>query len=71
MSYYGYKDLLTAATDRNATQKDIDALGAWFEEYGAEYWNGEYYDVDGARLYSVIEWDEEDEQGKVIGYEFR
>lgn len=67
---YSYKELLAAATGKSATQTDIDTLGAWFSEFGSEYWNGEYYDADGERLFPVYRESEED-QFEVIGYEFR
>lgn len=60
-----YEELRSAATANDATQEDINALGKWFDAYGSAYWNGEYYDADGIRLYPIIEWDE------VTGYEFR
>lgn len=70
-NYYDYKDLLAAATADGATQADIDALGEWFEAHGDRYWNGEYYDADGLRLYPVYTWDAELDQGTITGYEFR
>ena len=67
---YSYKELLKTATAAGATQEDIDTLGAWFEEYGTEYWNGEYCDADGARLFPVYK-ENEDGEFEVAGYEFR
>ena len=66
---YSYKELITAVTSADATQTDIDTLGAWFAEYGASYWNGEYYDADGKRLFPVYA--ENDGEFEVVGYEFR
>lgn len=45
------------------------ALGEWFNAYGDRCWNGEYYDADGMRLYPVYRWDDELDQGEIIGWE--
>ena len=66
-----YADLRAAALRPAATNEDLMNLGRWFESYGETYWNGEYYDADGARLFPIIEWDEETEQGATVGYELR
>lgn len=72
MTYYDYAELLTAATAPGADQAEVNALGEWFEQYGAIYWNSEYFDAgDGLRLYRIEEWDDECDQGKIIGYEFK
>lgn len=68
---YDYAELLAAATDPNAQQIDIDTLGAWFERYGSMYWTGDDFDADGRRLARVEEWDEDNDQGHVVGYEWR
>lgn len=68
---YSYEDLLKAATAPDAKQIAINTLGAWFDAYGSDYWNGECYDADGMSLYPVIIWDDETDQGEVAGYEFR
>ena len=68
--YYDYAELRTAALSGGAVE--INALGEWFEQHGSSYWNGEYYDADdGLRLFPVYEWDEETDQGAIIGYEIR
>lgn len=60
-----YEELRSAAIADDATQEDINALGAWFESNGSTYWNGEYYDADdGIRLYPI-------DCGETIGYEIR
>ena len=51
VSYYDYETLKAAALADGATEEDIDALGEWFRLYGEVFWNGEYYDVEGWRLY--------------------
>ena len=68
---YDYEELKKKAIAPSAPQIDIDTLGAWFDSYGNEYWNGEYYDVDGLRLFPIME--EIDEYGdyEITGYEFR
>ena len=72
---YSFEKLLSAATASGAEQIDIDTLGAWCEDYGESLWNGEYYDVSGdgepsgsRRLFRVIAWDAETEQGETVGY---
>ena len=71
MNRYNYNDLRAAATSENKTQAEIDALGEWFENYGAQYWNGEYFDADdGLKIAPIIQWDPELEQGKTTGYKF-
>lgn len=68
---YSYEELRAAAVSPNATQIDIDTLGAWFDCYGMDSWNGEYFDADnGLRLFPVCE-EDEDENFTVTGYEFR
>lgn len=72
MTRYDYNTLRAAATKVGATQAEINALGRWFERYGLDYWNGEYYDADdGLRLFPVYKWDEELDCGNVVGYEWR
>lgn len=75
---YSYKELCEKARSHDATQADINALGEWFEKYGADYWNGEYFDASlpgepsgTCRLYPVEERDGELDVGIVTGYEFR
>ena len=48
----------------------MNALGEWFEKYGDRYWNGEFFDADGLRLFPVyVEVDED--QFEITGYEVR
>lgn len=63
---YSYTELAAAAKAPDAQQIDIDTLGAWFEQYGTTYWNGEYYDADGDRLIPVYEADGDDFE--IVGY---
>lgn len=49
---YDYKEL-REKLNGTYTQKDVNALGDWFEQYGLDYWNGDYYDADGFHLYPV------------------
>lgn len=59
---YSYTELKNKATAANATQEDIDTLGAWFEEYGTEYWNGECFAIDATRsLFPIYDIHSEDE----------
>lgn len=68
---YSYAELRERATAADATQTDIDSLGKWFELYGNDDWNGEYYDADGISIYPVIVWDDEMDHGETVGYEIR
>lgn len=68
---YSYYELRAKATAPDAEQIDIDTLGEWFAFYGSDYWNGEYYDADGLRLFPVVVWNENTEQGEIERYEFR
>lgn len=68
---YSYEDLRDKAWARDATQIDVDTLGAWFEEYGDCYWNGECYNVDGMNLFPVYKHDEERDQDEITGYVFK
>lgn len=71
MKMYDYEVLKNKATDFNATQEDINALGEWFENYGMDFWNGEYFDADdGKRLFPIYKEAAEDEY-VLIGYEFK
>lgn len=46
---YDYNELREKA--ESGKQEDINNLGKWLEMYGDKYWNGEYYDADGLRIY--------------------
>ena len=57
-TYYNYKELVEKATATGATRDDRLALLEWFNCYGKDYWNGEYYEMDdGLRLYPVAVFD--------------
>lgn len=71
MNKESYKEIFEKATAPGATQDDIDHLGDWFESYGAAYWNGEYFDADGLRLFPVTEWSDKYEEWELVGYEIR
>lgn len=69
MNRYSYSELLEAVK-ANETPDNVNALGEWFERYGDQFWNGEYYDADGLRLFPVyVEADED--QFEIVGYEVR
>lgn len=71
INYYNYKELREKALSADATQEDINSLGEWFEQYGDEYWNGEYYNADdGVRVYPIVKEVDEDEY-EITGYEIR
>ena len=69
MNRYSYSELLEAVK-ANETPDNVNALGEWFEQYGDRYWNGEYYDADGLRLFPVYVEVSED-QFEIVGYEVR
>lgn len=76
MTIYDYEELKIKALVADATQEDINALGEWFDLYGYDYWNGEYFRIeDGKRIYPIykeeLDEDGELEQADVIGYEIR
>lgn len=68
---YSYAEFRARVEQPDAEQIDIDTLGAWFDEFGTEYWNGEYFDADGLRVFPVVEWDEENDIGNIVQYEIR
>lgn len=71
MTIYDYEELKNKALAADATQEDVNALGAWFECFGDRYWNGEYYSVEnGIHLYRIEEEVDEDEW-EIKGYELR
>lgn len=69
MNRYSYEELLNAVKTA-ATEENVNALGEWFNSYGMDYWNGEYYDADGIRIYPVYTEVDEDEY-ELTGYEIR
>ena len=44
-TYYNYKELVEKATATGAKIDDRLALFDWFDRYGIDYWNGEYYEI--------------------------
>lgn len=46
ISYYSFEQLKNKALENNATQNDLSQLGEWFTNYGNQFWNGEYYDIN-------------------------
>lgn len=55
-----YSELFAEAMAENASWIAVDTLGAWFERYGQQYWNGECYSVDDSAdisLYPVYGWE--------------
>ena len=51
---YNYNELIKAYNE-NKTQKNLNAIGEWFEQYGTEFWNGECYECKelGGRLFPI------------------
>lgn len=64
---YQYAELRAAAI-AEPTSENLAALGEWFESYGMDNWNGEYYDADGYQLRPIYKEIEED-IFEVTGYE--
>lgn len=68
MNRYSYQEL-RAAVEADASEANVNTLGEWFEAYGNIYWNGEYYDADGLRLFPVYSGYED--QASIVGWEAR
>ena len=68
---YAYPILERKALSADATQEDINALGMWFERFGSDFWNGEFYNVDD--VHRLIPIDEEDADGDFhrIGWQLK
>ena len=53
VSYYDYEELKNKALEKRDKQSRMDLL-EWFQCFGSEYWNGEYYLIDNEhRLYPI------------------
>lgn len=65
---YNYAELKEKAI--NGTEGDVNNLGEWFENYGLKFWNGEFYDADGLRLYPIFE-DVGQDEFEPVGYELK
>lgn len=71
MSRYDYPDLERKALG-TGKQEDIDALGEWFERYGADSWTGECYKIDAEHtLWPVYGPEDEDGNYPITGWELR
>lgn len=64
---YRYTELKKTAISGDQTA--LRLLGKWFENYGTAAWNGEYYDAEELRLFPIYK--EEEDDIKIIGYDFR
>ena len=69
ISRYDYEDLEKRATAPGAAQLDINNLGRWYELYGDSFWNGEFYNHNGKKLYPIYKQIASDEW-EIIGYTF-
>lgn len=57
VSYYSFEQLKNKALNNNATQTDLLNLGEWFNNYGSQFWNGEYYEINsiyGLKPYYIV-----------------
>lgn len=70
MNRYDYQTL-RKAVEKNPTKDNINALGEWFCRFGWDYWNGEYFDADGVKVYPVVVFNEFKDDYTVCGYEAR
>ncbi len=72
MSIYDYNELREKAIAPTATQKDLENLWNWFDQYGNRYWNGECYNVDGYLLFPVYNMEpDEFDSFEITGYELQ
>lgn len=68
---YSYEELREKALSTDATPEDVRRFGEWFEQYGRQYWNGECYNAgEDNNLYPIYRWDNDLDQGEIIGYTF-
>ena len=66
-----YSELEKAALSPDASPEDVARLGVWFERFGAEYWNGEFYDVDGVHQLRSVDVEDDDGDFHRIGWDLR
>lgn len=72
MTMYDYKELLAKAKE-TGNFEDLENLASWFFNYGADFWNGESWELEeGERLFPIYS-EEEDENGgfPIVAYEIR
>lgn len=69
ISRYDYKELKQKVLE-NETEENLNALGEWFEMFGNDFWNGEYFDADDFHLVPIYKEVDEDEFER-IGWEIR
>lgn len=64
---YDYAELVAAALAPEATKEDIELLAKWFTNFGWDFWNGEFFDIDGDHRLMPTAWvfDPETEEYKV------
>lgn len=71
VNYYSFGDLLEALNN-NLSAENINRMGVWFDLFGMEYWNGECFQLDESReIVPIYTWDEETEQGQLVGYKLK
>lgn len=46
---YDYRELRDAYI-RDRSKENLNKLGKWLSLYGDNFWNGQYWDVDGFRI---------------------
>lgn len=70
MGYYDYEEIKNKAL-KTKNFDDVLALGEWFENYGMDFWNGEYFEIDkNNRLYPLYDKLSEDEDLTLVGWTF-
>ena len=67
---YNYDELRKAAIE-DPTPENLANLGEWFQDYGSSFWNGEYFDADGYRLYPVYSDPDDSGNSDLLGYDLR
>lgn len=54
------------------TSENLEKLANWYENYGGDSWNGEYFDDEYiGRIFRLYSEPNEDEEFDIIGYEVR
>lgn len=68
MTRYDYQELREKAIN-NPTFENLEDLADWLSNYDINSWNGEFWDIDGLRLYPIF--GDEDENGcfPIVNYE--
>lgn len=70
-----YQDIISMIKSKGETPENLWLLGRWFEQYGYNFWNGEYFYTEktfnGRNLYPIYEYHAEYCSSCIVGYELR